>query len=233
MSQTQLLYQLQQIDLELETRRSRVREIKTALEPHETLEQARTQLTNLQNELSPQEKRAKDLTLEIQSVTTQSNQFSDRLYSGSGGNPKELQDLQDKIAELKRRRAVLEDRLLETMIAVETLQGDLLTTTQQVTTLESEWAIEQKALKEEGRQLTQEIKTLKTDREAVAERLSASNRELYDTLRAAKQGVAVVTLHGDTCTGCFVSQTTTLVQRVRQEQELVFCASCGRILIAD
>ncbi len=44
------------------------------------------------------------------------------LYGGKVRNPKELQDLQNEAAALKRYLAVLEDRQLEQMIALEDVE---------------------------------------------------------------------------------------------------------------
>ena len=227
------LYRLQRIDLELDARRSRAREITALLEQDSVLREAEAQVASLQSALRPQEAHATDLNLEIQSVGEQSGELSSRLYSGKVSNPKELQDIQEKIAELKRRHTQLEDRLLETMINVEELQDALRAANTHLSQVQSERAGEQTALSEEQKQLRREIRALKQDRETVEQRISPDLQELYASLRAQKKGVAVAVLQGEMCSGCRVDQTTMLVQRVRRGQEIVRCASCGRILVAD
>jgi predicted nucleic acid-binding Zn-ribbon protein len=231
MNQARALFQLQQIDLNLDKRRRRLREITAALEQDVVLRQARDAVTTVQETLRPQETRATDLNLEIQSVTSQSTQLTNRLYGGKVNNPKELQDIQDKIAELKRRRSSLEDSLLETMIKIEELQVSLATAQERLGQVENERSAELMALTDEQKRLKREIKTLKTERESAVQQVTADNLELYETLRGSKQGQAVSTLDGEMCSYCRVGQTTTLVQRVRQGNELVVCYSCGRILV--
>jgi predicted nucleic acid-binding Zn-ribbon protein len=231
MSQTRALYRLQKLDLEIDMQRARVREINAALEPDQTLRQVQVQAAELENVLRHQETHASDLNLEIQTVTDQTSQLTTRLYGGEVGNPKELEDIQKKIAERKRRRAHLEDELLETMIQVEELQESLAQAQQDLHKVETTWAAEQKKLANELQRSKQELKTLKTDRQAAVEHVTAENLELYETLRARKNGHAVAVLENGSCSVCRVGQTANIVQEVRQNRQLVMCTSCGRILV--
>jgi predicted nucleic acid-binding Zn-ribbon protein len=216
MSQTRALYRLQKLDLELESRRARAREVTAALE----------------DDGVPQETRAADLSLEIKTVAEQTKQLNARLYGGTVNNPKELEDLQHKIAERQRRHAALEDALLETMIAVEELQEALSAARAHLQEVEQGWAATQAALKTELDRLKNEIRHLKADRQQLEQTISAEYLALYQNLRARKNGYAVAALEGDSCSICGVGQTTATVQQVRQGLELITCESCGRILIA-
>jgi len=173
-----------------------------------------------------------DLNLEIKTVITQTEQLSTRLYSGSVKNPKEAEDIQKKIAERKRRRAVLEDNLLETMIAVEELQEKLAAARERLRQVETAWASHQQTLTGELKRLRREIKQLKAERETAIEQIDPAYQELYRTLRTRKRGHAVAVLDGESCSVCGVGQTTSIVQQVRQDMELITCSSCGRILVA-
>ena len=231
MSQTKALYRLQKLDLDIDTRRNRVSAITAALEQDSALRQAQAEVTALQEALRPQQTYATDLTLELQSIADQTKQLTSRLYGGQVSSPKELEDLQNKIAERKRRHASLENTLLETMIAIEELQASLAEATSQLNHVERAWTAQLQALTEEMVRLKQEIKALKVDRQTASQQVSPDNLELYQTLRARKQGHALALLEGESCSMCGVGQTTTLVQQVRLNQELILCSSCGRILV--
>jgi predicted nucleic acid-binding Zn-ribbon protein len=233
MSQTRALHRLQKLDLELEARRSRSREVAAALEDDRALRAAQAEADALEGRLRPQEARAADLTLEIKSVVEQTRQLNDRLYSGAVGNPKELEDLQNKIAERGRRHAALEDSLLETMIAVEELQAALEEARERLRQAETERAAAQETLGAEWQRLKSEIKRLKADRERAAGQISPEFLEVYQTLRARKSGHAIALLEGENCSVCGVGQTTVTAQQVRQNLELITCESCGRILVAS
>ncbi len=232
MSQIKALYRLQKIDLELDAQRRRVREINAVLEQDGGLGEARAEVAALQDSLHKQEAQSADLNLEIKSITSQTTQLNDRLYGGHVSNPKELQDIEGKIDELKRRRADRENALLESMIAIDDLQAALAGATERLGKLEADRAGEEEALTGEKNALKRTIKKLKADREAALQNVSEGNLQLYDTLRANKRGVAVAVLEGESCTSCGVRATANVVQEVRHGDELVTCTSCGRLLIA-
>ncbi len=231
MSQSKTLYRLQQLDLELDACRSRIREITAVLEQDNELRKAQQAVNAIQDKLRPAEIHTTDLNLELQTVSTQSADLSKRLYSGKVSNPKELEDIQSKIAERKRRHAHLENELLETMITVEELQESLAKAQEQLSQVETERAALHKTLTGEMRQLKQKLKPLKAERQTTAGQITPENMELYETLRAKKQRIAVAALNGDMCSVCRVGQTSNIVQQVRQDQSLITCTSCGRILV--
>lgn len=232
MSQTRALYRLQTLDSEIDLRRSRVRELTAALAQDEVLRQAQTKTANLESMLRPQESRAADLTLEIQSIAEQTAQLNDRLYSGEGGSPKELEDIQQKIAERKRRRVHLEDDLLEIMIQIEELQESLSQAQHDLRDIEATRNAEHKTLNDEMKQLKHELRSLKAERQEAAGQVTAEYLDVYKTLRVQKRGQAVAVLENGSCSVCRVGQTENIVKQVRQDQQLVMCTSCGRILVA-
>ena len=232
MSQSTTLYRLQKLDLEIDARRHRLHQITALLEQDAARQEAQAAVVALQEALRPQEIRAKDLTLEMQSITTQSGQLHSRLYGGKVSNPKELQEMENKLAELKRRHVELEDVLLETMLTIEDTQAQLVQATERLQQAETSHAAAHQTLEAEQHRLKRELKALKADRESAVQEVSAEHLELYQALRTRRQGHAVAVLDGDACSGCGVSQTTINVQRIRQGQALMLCASCGRILVA-
>src|SRR3990172_5099669 len=94
MSQSTVLYRLQKFDLEIDAHRHRLRQITALLEQDAARQEAQAAVIAFQEALRPQEIRAKDLTLEMQSITTQSGQLHSRLYGGKVSNPKELQEME-------------------------------------------------------------------------------------------------------------------------------------------
>lgn len=232
MSQAKALYRLQKLDLELDARRARVSQIAATLEQDSVLRQAQAEVDHLRETLRPQESRAAELNLELQTVANQATQLADRLYGGEVSILKELEDIQNKIAERKRRHAALEDRLLETMIAIEELQASLEEATRRLMDVQSSRASEHQVLIDEMQRLKEEIKALKVNRKAAEQQVLPENLELYQALRVKKQGYAIVPIDGEACSRCRVDQTTMLAQQVRQDQGLVMCENCGRILVA-
>ncbi len=231
MSQAQALYRLQKLDLDLDSRRARAHEIMAALDQDGALRQARAAVRALEDKLTPQETHLTDLNLEIKSVVEQTQQLNQRLYGGAVTNPKELQDIEEKIAERERRREVLEDQVLETMLTLDELRAVLGTASDQLREVNASHTAGHEALSQELAQIKREIKQLKAARATLAPEINPDNLALYQELRTKKAGHAVAMLMNGSCSVCGVSQTTTLTQRARQDLGMVFCASCGRILV--
>jgi predicted nucleic acid-binding Zn-ribbon protein len=232
MSQAKALYRLQKLDLELDTRRARVSQINATLEQDSVLRQAQAEVGQLREALRPKEVRAAELNQELQMIDHQAAQLGERLYGGGVNNPKELEEIQSKIAERKRRHADLEEVLLETMIAIDELQASLDQAARNLAEVQASRASDHQVLIDEMQRLKEEIKAIKVNRKTAEEQVSPENLELYQTLRPKKQGHVVSPLDGEACSRCCVDQTTTLVQQVRQDQSLIMCENCGRILVA-
>ncbi len=231
MNPSQTLYRIQRVDLKLTAQRKRAREIDAELASAEAVQQAEQAQREIEQALRPQETRATNLNLELQTVASQRSQFSAQLYSGAVSNPKELQDIEHKIEALTRRHSELETALLETMIAVEDLQAQLHEASAHLAAVQQAHAAKNTTLVEERQQIRTEIRQLKTQREKLVAEVNADDLALYEDLWPRKQGHAVAVMDGDRCERCGVSQTEVMAQRVRQGQEIVFCSNCGRILI--
>src|SRR5210317_1168749 len=122
MSQVGQLYSLQQIDTEIRSKKQRLGEVIQLQRETEELIAARQRAQAADEELSIWQTRQNDLNLELGSLSNEAQRTDNRLYSGNVKNPKELEDLQNKVQELGRRRAALEDEILEAMIMIEDTQ---------------------------------------------------------------------------------------------------------------
>lgn len=231
MNQAQALFHLQTIDLETRKHRARLQEIVQLLGENERILAAQQALDNAEAALVPIRTQIRDLELNIKGVESKSKATEDRLYAGKVKSPKELQDMQDEIAALKRRRAELEDTLLETMIALEHGETTRAEAAANLDAVQTEQAAEHQNLISERAAIEQQLTTLQAQREAAVAEIEAENLTLYDSLSKSKGGRPVAQLVETSCRACGVGQTTTIIQQVRQGHSLVRCQSCGRILV--
>lgn len=231
-SQAQSLYQLQTLDIALSKRRVRLKEIAALLGDDHKVAEARTALTDAENVLKPLQTRSRDLDLEIKALVDKIKAADERLYSGKIRNPKEMQDLQNDITSLQKRQSHLEDDLLELMMRVEEAQEGVDRAQAALKAALALQAGEQLSLRNEQENLTAEVRQAEAERKAAAQHIAPGTLKQYEALRIAKKGGAVVApLVGESCKLCGVEQTTSIVQKVHQSQELVPCWSCGRILV--
>src|SRR5574338_1554039 len=125
MSQPFKLYRLQQIDSQLDRIRGRLREIEIAMNENAALQEAKRRTAQAEAELEASRKSLHRAEQESQDQRVKIEQTEATLYGGRVHNPKELQDLQNETAALKRYQGVLEDRQLESMLLVEEAEETL------------------------------------------------------------------------------------------------------------
>ncbi len=229
-NQAALLYRLQQIDLAIARRRTRLQAIADQLSSDETIARATKQLAAAEQAIKPSQTRARDLDLEIKSIAAKAQATDDDLYSGRVTSPKALQELQDEFASLKRHQRQLEDDLLEAMVEVEDHQGQINAAKDDLSAARANLATSQHDLLDEQQQLETENADAELKRAAATTNIAPENLASYDKLRPRLRGVVVALLREGGCTVCGVEQTSMLVQQVQLGRQLVYCASCGRIL---
>jgi predicted nucleic acid-binding Zn-ribbon protein len=230
MSRTQHLYELQQVDLEIESASRRLKEIAASLVESNELKRARKMVVEAQARLAKRRARMKDLDLEVSSLSHKIETDEQRLYSGRVTNPKELASLQDEVASLRRWRDKKEDDLLEVMVAAEEGEASLADAQAILTQVSDTWRAEQGDLADEQTQLQARLGELAEQRESLVAAIGPEDIAIYERLRQRKAGRAVALVKDGICQGCRMNPPTSQVQHARSGTELVFCNNCGRIL---
>ncbi len=231
MSQAQALYHLQEIDLALAQTQKRLNEIASQLKNDVALISAQDQLKAARATLIPLQTRARDLELEIQSNATKIKETDIALYSGRVRNPKELQDMEHEIESLKKRNNELEETLLDTMVLVESAEKALIQSESNLTTVESSTESRNVSLVAEQRQLKVHHSHLVEKRTKLLPDINAESLRVYNTMRPRKNNQPVALLMNQSCATCRVEQELAIIKEARKEQQLVYCSSCGRILV--
>ena len=233
MSIALLLYRLQRIDSRLSQVTTRLSAIHSLLENNAELQAARQRLESAQMVQNEADKTLKVAEYEANSQRVKLEQVESSLYSGKIQNPKELQDLQNEIAALKRHLSLLEDNQLEAMMAVETAHTLLDTVQKELKETQGKVISENATLQTEQITLQKESENLNAQRLAVLPAISADVLGLYDSLRQKRSGLAVSQVIENSCDTCGASLTPGYAQSVRTSAQLVHCPMCGRILYSN
>lgn len=229
MSQVGQLYRLQLIDTEISQKKQRLGDVIQLQRETEELLAARKRAQNAGNELTSWQTRQKDLNLELGSLNNEARRTDQRLYSGNVKNPKELEDLQNKVHELNRRRSALEDEILEAMIMVEDTEEEKNSADQGLAASNADWEKSQAKLAQEQNALALRLHDLLAARQKRAALVEESLLMNYEQLRSRKNGVAVAGLVENRCSGCHLTVSAAKI-RMAQGGEIVTCGGCGRIL---
>jgi uncharacterized protein len=231
-SRASALYRLQKIDTELDKLRALLAEAEAKLASNPVVQKAQADLKTTQDALADARRQAKLIDDENKALSSKITDNEARMYSGTVKNPRELQDLQNDIASLKRKRDGLDEQQLAAMDAVEVAEAAETAAKAVLAAAEAERADEQSIVLKDKGAAEALIAKAEGEREAALISVNSEDRATYDTLRKQKR-VAVAILTEGSCGLCGVAPSSSRVQAARAGGELVRCNNCGRILYAE
>jgi predicted nucleic acid-binding Zn-ribbon protein len=222
------LYQLQELDLEIESNQRALEQVISQLGESQAVLKAKARLESEQERLEGLKHQQHSAEWEIDDITNKIAAAEESLFSGRIKNPKELSSLQQEVELFKARRDQLEEKALGVIDQVEQAEAGVAKTNSELETLTADWQRQQKQLAEEKARLQTLLADLKQKWQRLSEQIEPETVEFYQQLRKGK-GTAVARVEQGICRGCRISLPTTDLQRVRGKN-LVQCSSCGRIL---
>jgi len=228
MSVAKQLYQLQEVDLELESNEQALNQKTSQLGESPEVVKTRTELSSQRQHLEELKHQQLSAEWEIDDLTSKINTLEQKLYDGRIKNPKELTNLQHEVDGLKAKRNQSEDKALEIMDQVELTEGYVATISNKLKGLEAEWHRQQQRLTTDIEQLKTTLSDFEQKRRLIVAEIDPQIVSLYQELKRQK-GAAVAKVDQGMCRGCRISLPTSELQRVRSGS-LVRCSSCGRIL---
>ena len=137
------LYQLQEVDLELESNEQSLNQIAARLGESEAVVRTRSKLASEHQHLEELKQQQHSIEWEIDDLTSKLAPAEEELYSGRIRNPKELANLQHEIEGLKARRGQLEDKTLEIMGQIELATRSIVAIDSELKIVETEWQSQQ------------------------------------------------------------------------------------------
>lgn len=228
MSVARQLYQLQEIDLAIESTERALKHVASQLGESGEVVKVQQQLEKEKQRLEDLKHQQLSAEWEIDDVVTKLAAAEETLFSGRVRNPKELTNLQHEVDGLKSRRDQMEEKALEVIERVEQSEASVAKTSHQLETLTADWQHQQKQLAEERERLKAALADLGGKRQLLAGEIEPQAVEFYQGLKEDK-GMAVARVEQGICRGCRISLPTTELQQARGGK-LVQCSSCGRIL---
>jgi predicted nucleic acid-binding Zn-ribbon protein len=236
MSTTQIaaaLFQLQQLDLELERLLSEQQSVEISLKGNSGLQKIRAEHNIAQQQLRTGLQAQKEAEWALEELSQRLNTQEKRLYSGTVNNPKELYALQQEVQRLRAQQSRQEDMALEVMEAADALQEMVRRKAEALEQAEAIWASESETLVARRDQLEIRKQELQARRAQMANSIDAEIISRYDAMRRTKQGRAISKVEQNSCQWCRVILTPSELQRVRASTDLQTCTNCGRILYYD
>lgn len=227
------LYQLQQLDLELDRLNAEQQALVNSLQGDSVLKKLRAENNIAQQQLKSGLQAQKEAEWALEELDRRLHMQEQRLYSGTVTNAKELSALQQEVQHLRAQQNRQEEMALEVLLATESLQETANRKAEVLREAEEKWAEENAAGVIRSDQLEAKRQELRTRRERFANDIDAEVLKRYEALKRTKQGRVVSKVEQNSCQWCRVILTPSELQRVRVSAELQTCSNCGRILYYD
>ncbi len=228
------LFQLQQLDLELDRLRSELQAIATALQGGTRLRKLRLEYDDAQQQVQSGLQQQKDTEWHLEEIQQRLHAQEQRLslYNNSttAVSAKELQSLQQAVQHLRAQQNRQEEVTLEIIDTVEALQEEAERKRIALEQAEEEWQQETATLITRRDQLEARQRDVTRKREQLAGSIESNLVARYMILRRTKQGHAISRIDQNSCQWCRVILTPSELQRVRTSSDLQTCMNCGRIL---
>ena len=225
------LYELQQIDLEIQRKQQTLSETENHLKDNEDLLALRAKLTVQEQRVVETKTKQKEIEWELEDLQEKMKQSKHTLYNGKTKNPKELVNLENEVKSLKNRIGRKEDELLELMAQVEEMEAEVKANSKEMQNLQEEWQQRQGNLNQRKVEIEVELGRLHELRQGLTQPLNLEDFRLYEQLRLTK-GQAVAKVEQGRCQGCRITLPTSQWQRVKAG-DLVQCNNCNRILCME
>lgn len=233
MSPAKQLYDLQQIDLDIERLTDALQQTQAQLSDTTEVSQAKAALEQERKELQALQKKQHDAEWEIDDLRAKADQMRKKLYGGSVKNPKELMSLQQEFDLLSKRITEKEDTALDIMGEKEDLQGRVDQSAEKLQGLEKRWSEKQKILLDKKQELDQQLASSELQRQTLTVALNASELDLYGYLRSGRRRPAIAKVEQGRCQGCRITLPMNKIQQLRTKRDIVQCDSCERILFLE
>lgn len=224
------LFQLEQLDTDLDRRQADLASLRRRLQSDPELETADAMLADARERERTAALRQRELEGALADIEARIIRDNSRMYSGQIVDSRELASLEKELATHRETRDLVETDLLALMEALERAQAEVADLSRKANALRERREVDRPALERQAEEMTDALAGLRTERDAVFGEIDARTLALYERLRKSS-GHAVSHVSNGVCQWCRVTLPPKDIQHARAGS-LVTCTNCARILYA-
>lgn len=224
------LYDLLELDQEIEKSRESIKEIDNVLEDKALLFESQQSLNKATSILRRQEAQRTDLELTIESTTTKGNTIEKKMYSGTVTNPRELEDMQRELQMVRSKESELEDNLLKVLQSLEKTQPAVTKLMAHIDNIRTKRENQESRLVNKRATLKKSLTKLVEQKGNLSSLITPQYLTLYQSIRVPNP---LVKIEKGMCQGCRIALPTRVIKTARISVNPTQCPSCTRILYAN
>ncbi len=225
------LYELQHIDLEIQSFRETLAQLNLQIGANDVVLKAKADLDAMKKHLAEVSQKCRDVEWEAEDLRKSISKLNEKLYGGKIGNPKELLSLEQEAESFKVNLRQKEDELLDLMNEEEVTKKSLALQSERLGKLEEEWQQQQKVMVQRRGEIEKQLLEIDKKRQEATAGIDSQALSLYEGIRLRK-GQAVVKVEQGRCQGCRLTLAMNEWQRAKSGT-VVQCGSCGKILYLE
>lgn len=143
---------------------------------------------------------------------------------------KEYQSTLKEIDELKKKCATIEDRMIENLERIETMEGDLKEDQARLDDRRQEIEQQQSDISKQSAHQREQLAQARQQRETVWAKLEAPQQTLFDRVMANSHGIAVAPVVNAVCQGCRMNLPPQMFIELQRLDSIQMCPICQRII---
>jgi uncharacterized protein len=231
-TQLEMLLQLQELDREMDDRRARIRAMEADIQRQERgLEGQRRTVADRKHALDQMVKERREAERGVKERQEQIAKLSGQLFEVKTNEA--YNTLQHEIKQKKQENAVLEERILEMMLAEDEANVAIARETAAGQEEQSRTGEATSVHRKEIAGLEAEIAGLRARWDTAARDVPADLLDRYTKLRDNKAGTALARIENGICTGCRLTIRPQAVIELKKYRALLVCDNCARILYVE
>ena len=226
------LVKLQEIDSSIQS----IEELQGDLPKN--VEELKTNLSTISSQISNDEKRLQEIDIETRKTQTiqktnkdKINNLQEQVYRVKSN--REYDALMSEIDHLKNELSEYELKELELSEEKDDLSNKLKENQSENDVIAEKLDKQKTSLDKNIIETKEELGSLKTKREIITSEISEQHLGLYDRIKSARGGVAVVPVKNQSCGGCHSKIPSQLEVFIRDGNKLTQCNVCRQILYWD
>lgn len=228
--QMSLLRDLQALDHYIDRLRREMAQLDAGEQLRQTIERSRQRMEAIKAHYQQMHTTATEQELRLQEFDERIRRTEADLYSGRITNPRELQLLQHEIEQAKQTREAMDVEMLRLWDQLERMKHEIDEAERELHQLERRYEAHMEDFRQRKAALESEIEFHLRERAELTARIDTEVLERYEKLRQRLGGTAVALVEQKACAVCHTLLTPYTLQRLKHENALISCESCGRLL---
>ncbi|MHB8572025.1 MAG: zinc ribbon domain-containing protein [Candidatus Dormibacteria bacterium] len=225
------LLTLQDLDLQLRVARAELSALDAPTASAVERDRLTTERDGMLVRKTDLERAMRDMELEIGVERDRLRQHEKRLMGGSITSSRELTTLSAEVDQLRREVSGAEDREIEIMGEVESLEHEIAAVDSAVRAATAAAGSDDSASARRAAELRALVAQLESERHLAAAALEEGTVSLYQRVAVRRAGVAVALSRSGQCSECGLRISPSRTQQLRSDSQVVTCDGCERILV--